>query len=168
MDAGVAATETDRGSGVGFDEFYRRHRDRLARALALNIRDADLAADAVDEAMARVAERWGTVGSYASPEGWVYRVALNWSVSALRRRRLRWLRAPSHAQWDQLPNPDVNRAVAQLDPDRRAIVVARFYLDWTIEQIAVALELPAGTVKSRLSRTLDVLAEELGVSRGDH
>jgi RNA polymerase sigma-70 factor (ECF subfamily) len=62
----------------------------------------------------------------------------------------------------------VNRAVARLDPDVRAIIVARFYLDWTIDQIAVALELPVGTVKSRLSRTLDVLAEQLGVSRGSN
>lgn len=168
MDSGLAATELGEGTIAGFHDFYRQHRDRLARALALSIRDPDLAADAVDEAMARVAERWGTIGLYSSPEGWVYRVALNWSVSALRRRKLRWLRAPSHVQWDQLPNPDVNRAVARLDPDRRAIVVARFYLDWTIEQIAVALELPVGTVKSRLSRTLDALAQELGVSRGNN
>jgi RNA polymerase sigma factor (sigma-70 family) len=164
--SGRVPAEAVERSGRSFDGFYRRHRDRLARALALGIRDADLATDAVDEAMARAAERWGTVGTYDSPEGWVYRVALNWSVSALRRRKLHWLRAPSLVQWDRLPNPEVNRAIARLDADVRAIIVARFYLDWTIEQIATALELPVGTVKSRLSRTLDALARQLGVSRG--
>ena len=160
------AAECTEPAVLSLDRFYREQRDRLVRALALNIRDADLAEEAVDEAMARLAERWESVGAYENPEGWVYRVALNWSISVLRRRKLRWLRAPSLVQWDQLPNPEVNRAIAALSRERRAIVVARFYLDWTIEQIATALELPVGTVKSRLSRTLDALAEELGVARG--
>jgi RNA polymerase sigma-70 factor (ECF subfamily) len=138
----------------------------LARAVAIAICDVDVGVDAVDEAMARAAQRWDQVAAYDAPQGWVYRVALNWARSILRRQARHWLRAPSAVHWDQLPNPDVNRAVAGLPERQRVVVVARFYLDWRIDQIAAALDVPVGTVKSRLSRALDRLAKELGVTRG--
>src|SRR5690606_42052814 len=48
-------------------------------------RSSDL--DATDEAMARAYERWHLVSRLERPEGWVYRVAVNWATSVLRRRR---------------------------------------------------------------------------------
>lgn len=145
---------------VGFDGFYRTHRDRLCRALDLTVRDSDLAIEAIDEAMTRAAQRWDVVGSYDSPEGWVYRVALNWARSVFRRRRpLPWR---GEALWDTLPDPDVSRAVAGLPVKLRIVVVARFYLDWSVPQIAEGLQIPAGTVKSRIHRALARLESDLG------
>lgn len=147
-------------SVVGFDGFYRTHRDRLSRALDLTIRDTDLAVEAIDEAMARAAQRWSVVGSYDSPEGWVYRVALNWARSVFRRRRsLPWR---DEALWDSLPDPDVSRAVAALPLKLRIVVVARYYLDWSVPQIAGHLQIPQGTVKSRIHRALTRLEADLG------
>jgi RNA polymerase sigma-70 factor (ECF subfamily) len=145
---------------VGFDGFYRTHRDRLSRALDLTIRDTDLAIEAIDEAMARAAQRWNVVGSYDSPEGWVYRVALNWARSVFRRRRpLPWRDEPL---WDSLPDPDVSRAVAALPFKLRIVVVARYHLDWSVPQIAGHLQIPQGTVKSRIHRALSRLESDLG------
>lgn len=147
---------------AGFEGFYRAHRDRLCRALDLTVRDSDLAIEAIDEAMTRAAQRWDVVGSYDAPEGWVYRVALNWARSAFRRRRpLPWR---GEALWDTLPDPDVSRAVAGLPVKLRIVVVARFYLDWSVPQIAEGLEIPAGTVKSRIHRALARLESDLGDS----
>jgi RNA polymerase sigma-70 factor (ECF subfamily) len=143
-----------------FVQFYRLHRDRLYRALAMTTRDADVASEAVDEAMARAAERWESIGEYDSPEGWVYRVALNWARSAFRRRRP--ILRSSGVVWDALPDPDVSRAVAALPLRHRAVVVARYYLDWSTAEIAEHLDIPVGTVKSRLHRSLEQLARELG------
>ena len=145
-----------------FATFYDTHRERLYRALALTIRDPDLAREAVDEAMARAAQRWATIHDYDAPAGWVFRVALNWSRSVFRRRSHLWRANRPHAVPDSLPDVDVNRAVAGLPEHQRVVVVARFYLDWTIDDIAAALEIPPGTVKSRLSRALSTLAETLG------
>jgi len=145
---------------AGFDGFYRSSRDRLCRALDLTIRDPDLAVEAVDEAMARAAERWEVVGRYESPEGWVYRVALNWARSVFRRRRP--VLSADGPVLDALPDPDVSRAVERLPFKLRAVVVARYYLDWTVPEIAAGLGLPAGTVKSRLHRALTRLRNELG------
>ena len=49
---------------------------------------------------------------------------------------------------------DVRAAVARLSPDRRAVVVLRFWLQLTPGEIAEALEVPVGTVNSRLARAL--------------
>ena len=68
-----------------FEDFYRTNRTSIGRALALTLRDTALAAEAIDEAMARAYQRWPHVSQLENPGGWVYRVALNWSRSVLRR-----------------------------------------------------------------------------------
>ncbi len=145
---------------LGFDGFHKANRDRLYRALVMTTRDPDVASEAVDEAMARAAERWDTVGAYEAPEGWVYRVALNWARSVFRRRRP--LPRSSGLVRDALPDPDVTRAVAALPYKLRVVVVTRYYLDWSNPQIAERLDVPLGTVKSRLHRALERLGENLG------
>ena len=146
-----------------FDAFYRRERGSLFRALALTLGDADLAADAVDEAMARAYQRWGTVSGYDNAAGWVYRVALNWAVSSLRRRRRPVPSDPDAGVGEpQLPDPVLAEAVRSLPVAQRSVVVLRFHLDWSLEQIGGALGVPVGTVKSRLHRALGSLRETLG------
>ena len=149
---------------IEFDDFYRQHRDRLYRALVLTTREPDIAVEAVDEAMTRASERWDVVGTYDNPAGWVYRVALNWARSFFRRRRRIAIEVPEIA-WDKLPDPDVNDAVAALPYKHRSVIVARYYLDWSTPQIAEGLDLPLGTVKSRLHRALATLERELGGER---
>lgn len=150
----------------GFEGFWSRERDRVRRALALTLGDGDLASEAVDEAMVRAYARWGRVGGLRDPAGWVYRVGLNWARSALRKRRLRPTvstemldRAPDRADPLVDEGLDLWAAVETLSVEHRAVVVLRFYLDWPVEQIAAALQLPAGTVKSRLHRALATLED---------
>src|SRR5438128_2155222 len=69
-----------------FEDFYATARPSIARALALALGDVDLATEATDEALARAYERWPLVSRLDRPEGWVYRVAMNWALSVLRRR----------------------------------------------------------------------------------
>jgi RNA polymerase sigma-70 factor (ECF subfamily) len=52
-------------------------------------------------------------------------------------------------------------ALATLSPERRAVVVLRYVLEYTPGEIAELLELPRGTVNSRLRRALDDLAREV-------
>lgn len=149
-----------------FEGFWSRDRDRVRRALVLTLGDGDLAADAVDEAMVRAYARWGRVGGLQDPAGWVYRVGLNWARSALRKRRLRPTvstekldRAQASAAPAADEGLDLWGAVGTLSVEHRAVVVLRFYLDWPVEQIAQALQVPAGTVKSRLHRALATLED---------
>jgi RNA polymerase sigma-70 factor (ECF subfamily) len=148
---------------VAFTAFYETTRDRVARALALTLADGHLAAEAVDEAMARAYQRWATVGRYENPGGWVYRVALNWATSALRRHR-RAPRPPVDRDPTDVPaaaEPDVRAALAELDVRQRAVVVCRFYLGLSEAETAAALGTRPGTVKSRLHRALRILQTRL-------
>ena len=154
-----------------FEDFYAAHRDEMARALGLALRDGALGAEAADEAFARACQRWGQVSSYANPQGWVFRVGLNWARSWLRRvrreRERRPLLAQPHATEDRTRDLDLERALATLNDAHRAVIVARFYLDWSVVETAEALGIAAGTVKSRLSRGLEQLREVLEAAPGE-
>lgn len=151
---------------AGFDRFYQECRTEVARALILAIGIRDLADEATDEAFARAFERWSDVGAYENPAGWVFRVGLNWARSRLRRRSRRpgaILDEGHHI--DELPEPELLAAVEQLPFQYRSVVVARFFLDWSIQETAEALDLPEGTVKTRQSRALKRLRKKLGGTR---
>jgi RNA polymerase sigma-70 factor (ECF subfamily) len=151
---------------LAFPDFYRLTRDPVSRALALTLGDRDLAVEAVDEAMARAYQRWHQVSSFDNPGGWVYRVAFNWATSILRRRH-RAAGLPSlfvvvaGDGADRVGEPDVMRAIAELDIRQRSVVVCRYLLGWSEAETAIALSTPIGTVKSRLHRATRRLATRL-------
>jgi RNA polymerase sigma factor (sigma-70 family) len=155
---------------VVFSDFYREGRERIARALSLTLADHDLAVEAVDEAMARAYQHWNRVGGLDNPGGWVYRVALNWSRSVLRRRRRAPRPRPDRDATDIGPvsEPAILRALAELDVRQRAVVVCRHLLGWSEEETAIALSTPVGTIKSRLHRANRILAARLNHLRNEN
>ena len=145
---------------VDFDGFFVRHHAEMVRALSLTLGDVEFGRDAAAEGFARALQRWSTVSAYENPAGWVYRVGLNWARS--RRRKSRRERiglivdgpAPSVTPRDGA----LIEALRQLSLDHRTVVVGKFYFDWSEAQLAAALDIAPGTVKSRLSRALTQLA----------
>ena len=148
-----------------FERFYERNRDAIGRSLALTLSDVGLGFDAADEAMARAYERWDDIQDGTNPAGWVYRTGLNWARSWHRRRRRAAAKAPLIAQPDaHMDDPvdtDLADALARLSDEQRAVVVLRYFDDWTVDDTAAALDIAPGTVKSRLSRALDQLNAHL-------
>ena len=64
--------------------------------------------------------------------------------------------------WDPAaPDDGLLGELRALTPEHRAVVVLRYLLDWTPGEIAAALDLPRGTINSRLRRALDVLGRRL-------
>ena len=156
-----ATTDTD-----SFADFYRDHCERIGHALLVTLGDHELARDATNEAMARALHRWKSVSRYSNPTGWVYRVGLNWARSWLRRRRREQERPLVVVQSTAAVEPadeELQTAIDALSVDHRAIVVCRFFLDWSVEETANALDIPPGTVKSRLSRALAHIRAHLEV-----
>ncbi len=157
--AGVGSERIDLVA-VDFDAFFARNHAEMVRALALTLGDVEFGRDAAAEGFARAIPRWSTVSTYENPAGWVYRVGLNWARS--RRRKFRRERvglivdgpAPSVAPRDAA----LVEALGHLTVDHRTVVVGRYYLDWSEAQLAAALDIAPGTVKSRLSRALTQLA----------
>jgi RNA polymerase sigma-70 factor, ECF subfamily len=70
----------------------------------------------------------------------------------------------SRTAYDRLPIAD---ALTRLSPEYRAVVRRSYYLGWTVAQIADDLQIPEGTVKSRLHYALHALrlATQMGVTR---
>jgi RNA polymerase sigma-70 factor (ECF subfamily) len=149
---------------LGFEEFYARARPEVVRALALTLGDVDLATEATDEALTRAYMRWSAVRDLGNPSGWVYRVGLNWARSVLRRRRIAQpaLYQPDRVDLPPVADPAVHQALATLDVKHRAVVVCRFFLGWSEDETALALDVRPGTVKSRLHRAKAELRSRLG------
>jgi RNA polymerase sigma-70 factor (ECF subfamily) len=148
-----------------FEEFYRTEVDGLYRALSLALGSADLASEAVDEAMTRAFQRWPKVREFHNPAGWVYRVGLNWSISRLRKRNRErlgedWLLDEPGRQ-DLGFDPDLYRALARLPVESRSVVVLRHVLGWSTAETAAALGVSQGTLKSKLFRALSQLRREM-------
>jgi RNA polymerase sigma factor (sigma-70 family) len=157
-----------------FEEFYREQRDPIGRALAVTLRDSQLASEAVDEAMARAYQRWNRVQALDNPGGWVYRVGLNWSRSILR-RALRpapaWVTDGAPPSEASGLDPSIDRALAELSIEQRAVVVCRLLIGYSEAQTAAALGIRLGTVKSRLARAtarLQSLLSPLDPAKKDH
>ena len=145
-----------------FDEFYASARPDISRALALALGDVDLAMEATDEALARAYERWPLVRRLDRPEGWVYRVAMNWALSILRRRKRSDHRLYAPAETSvTIADPDLHAALAELDVKHRTVIVCRHLLGWSVSDTAAALKVREGTVKSRLSRATSILQARL-------
>jgi len=153
-----------------FDGWYRGAHARLFASLLVLCGDRDLAAEAVDEALARALQHWDRVCEMDSPEGWVYRVAVNVMRRVARRRaieqRVRWrlasrevMPAPAGEVWDLV------RAL----PDRqRTAVVLRYLADLAESDIAAVMGVARGTVASTLAdarRSLAALLAEPHVAQ---
>ena len=151
------------------DRLLRRHFDRIygvCRRLAGN--DAD-AADAAQEAMLAIVRGLDRFDGRARFTTWMYRVATNACLDELRRRGRRAVpsdvedRAATAGPDVSVPiHVDVDAAVQKLNEDYRLPVVLRDFADLEYSEIAELLELPLGTVQSRIHRGRSQLGQLLG------
>lgn len=152
----ASAERVDRADG--FDGFYAGSHDDMVRALCIAVGHTELGRDAAAEAFTRALQRWDRVSTLDNPAGWTYRVGLNWARSRQRKfSRERYVDADPGVPPIE-SDPGLTDALGQLSADHRAVVVGRFYLDWSEAELAAALDIPAGTVKSRLHRALEQLS----------
>ena len=153
-------------TAAGFDEFFSAHHAPVVRALSVTLGDDDFGRDAAAEGFARALERWNRIGHYDEPAGWVYRVGVNWARSRRRKTRRETAESAAIAETEAPDrvdglDPRLTRALLSLSVDHRAVVVGRYLFDWSEKELADALGIRPGTVKSRLSRALARLADEL-------
>ncbi|MET0833277.1 MAG: SigE family RNA polymerase sigma factor, partial [Actinomycetota bacterium] len=141
----------------GFEEFYTATVGRLLGALFPVTSDLHEAEEVVQEAYARASTRWARLRDYDVPEAWVRRVAMNLAAD-----RARSLRRQTRALLKLgLPPamPDVSvgtlalvEALRTLPVRQRQAIVLHYLADLPIAEIAQALAVPSGTVKSLLAR----------------
>jgi RNA polymerase sigma-70 factor, ECF subfamily len=161
--------EARRGSVEALETLFRREWPRAYRAAYLVVHDAAVAEDIAQEAFlaaVRALDRFDRSRPFGP---WMHRIAVNRAIDVSRARALRRevdaaAAAPEAAPPDRpsLPFSDeLVGALRELGPEQRAIVALRYLFEYTPGEIARALDLPRGTVNSRLRRALDRLAELL-------
>ncbi len=172
----MAAAQT--GDRNALEALLRRHTDRIhAVCRRVTGNDAD-AADATQEAMIAIVRGIGRFDGRSAFSTWAYRVATNACLDELRRRRRRpEPTADEHLDFGTpvgrgMPDgsteldaatdrADIDGALATLSPEFRAAVVLRDLLGLDYAEIAEILEVPPGTVKSRIARGRAALADHL-------
>jgi len=153
-----------RGSVSDLEALFRTHWPRAFRAAYLVTHDAGAAEDIAQEsflAAIRALDRFDRRRPFGP---WLHRIVVNRAIDWTRARKLR-----SEVELiDSMPATEVTAAggetftaLARLSPEHRAVIVMRYLLEFTPGEIADALDLPRGTVNSRLRRGLDALGDEL-------
>jgi RNA polymerase sigma factor (sigma-70 family) len=152
-----------------FVEFFGREYARLARACLLLTGSPTEAEELAQEALVRVYARWNNVGSMESPEGYLYRTALNLNRKRIRRLAVR-TRHLHQSSWrpDEIEvaeeRLDVLRAVATLPRGQREVLVLIEWLDLDIDEVGSLLGIAQASVRVRLHRARRALRERFGGS----
>ena len=143
-----------------FARYVRARQHRLLRAAYLVCGDAHLAEDLLQGALAKLATRWERL-RHENPDAYVRKILYRDAVSSWRRTRreslssLPLIEVPVHDRSSQTgQRVDLERALSELTPKQRAVVVLRFFEDRSEIEAAEALGVSVGTVKSQTHAAL--------------
>lgn len=162
------------GDVAAYERLVRAYETLAFRAAYLITRDEHDAADAAQDAFVRAYCALNTFRAGEPFRPWLMRIVTNQALNRLQanKRRLqmkeRYIQQV-HAQ-EEIPNVQhsletreqnehLMRAVTRLKPDEQALITLRYFLELPEAEVAHALNIPPGTVKSRLHRTLAKLRE---------
>ncbi len=160
------------GDDLTFDEFVAASAARLLRTAVFLVYDRHLAEDLLQCAYERVARRWARISRGGhQPEAYTRKVLVNLVIDDHKRRkrrldvpvggvldveRLAGFRQPSDADGTSL-----DAVLAELPVKQRAVLVLRYWCDLTEHEIAEALGISRGTVKSHTARAMTALRRHL-------
>ncbi|MEO7963226.1 MAG: RNA polymerase sigma factor [Gemmatimonadaceae bacterium] len=165
-------TRARAGEGAAFRLLVERHQGAVAAVVVGMLGDGDDADDVGQETFIRFHAALSHFRGDAALSTYLRRIAMNLSLNLLKRRRRSWLRfvsrdaSPHPLNEPAVPPHDMERAeriegvtdaVSQLNEKHRAVVVLRLLDGRSTNETAEILELPPGTVMSRLSRGMSEL-----------
>ena len=160
------------GSASALEALFREHWPRAYRAAYLVVQDGAAAEDIAQEAFLSAIRSLDRFDRRRPFGPWLHRIVVNRAIDW---GRARAVRRETQRDGDLDADPDteenvrtgdpvaddVRSGLRSLAPEHRAVIVLRYLLDYTPGEIAELLDLPRGTVNSRLRRGLDALATGL-------
>ena len=154
---------------AAFREYFERHHDSLCRLAYLMTGEHDAADDLAADALTEVWRHWERVVAADDPVAYGHGILMNLARGWVRRRRRERLLSLDPIirrvlDPDSAAVVDVRGALARLPHRRRACVVLRYAFDLSEKEVATALGISVGAVKSATSRGARQLAELLGGS----
>jgi RNA polymerase sigma-70 factor, ECF subfamily len=166
--------EAQRGSEAALAGLYAAHWRRAHRAAYLIVHDTAAAEDIAQDAFLAAIDALDRFDRRRPFGPWLHRIVANRAIDWTRRESLR-RRVDAEREGEAARQPatrppegigeDVTAALAELPADQRAVVVLRHLLEYKPGEIARMLDVPRGTVNSRLRRALDQLGEQLEAER---
>ena len=157
------------GSEAAVEELFRLHWPHTHRAAYLIVRDAAAAEDIAQEAFLSALSSLDRFDRRRPFAPWLHRIAVNRAIDWSRARAVRRevaagdsaidaARPQAHIETAPGGDGEIEAALAELSAEHRAVVILRYLLDYTPGEISGMLDLPRGTVNSRLRRALDRLS----------
>jgi RNA polymerase sigma-70 factor (ECF subfamily) len=165
------------GEEAAFGELLQRHGDRLHATAQHILRDPDLAADAVQRAMIEI---WRKLPDLREPDAfksWAYRIVVRAALAEAKGRSAWRLRVePMNERGQPVASYDrrvddrdeLQRGFARLGDEQRTVLVLKHYAGLTNAEIAAAMAIPEGTVRSRLFKALQALRAAIDADRRTH
>ena len=172
-----------RGDQSAWRLLLGRHQTNVYNLCLKLVGSRDLAEDLAQDTLVKIVQNIRRFDGRAKFSTWLYRITMNVCLSRLRAEKVRRHSSLDDHAGDDTPSPasrlagrepdawsDVKRgeqdrhllsALSSLDPEQRAILLLRDTRDLDYDQIAEVLEVPVGTVKSRLFRARAALREAL-------
>jgi RNA polymerase sigma-70 factor (ECF subfamily) len=162
--------EAQQGSSAAMARLYARHWRPAYRAAYLVVHDAAAAEDIAQDAFLAAVDALDRFDRRRPFRPWLHRIVVNRALDWARREALRRKVDGVESVFEPLLPPEeiggeMLTALKELPADQRAVVVLRHLLEYTPGEIARMLELPRGTVNSRLRRGLDRLRETAAAER---
>jgi RNA polymerase sigma-70 factor (ECF subfamily) len=157
------------GDRQALDDLLRLTQDWLFRYMRFFISDAHAAEDAYQETLIVLCRKLCWLNDPEYYRAWAYRIATRVALKAARRRR----RLPAMTATVEVAAPDAPRTpdrddtrqlwgdVGRLSPAQRAVAVLHYSEGLSLQEVAGILDLPVGTVKSRLAAALAALRQSL-------
>jgi RNA polymerase sigma-70 factor (ECF subfamily) len=159
------------GTEPAFEELLRRYEGKVYRLCCALLRDRTQAEDAAQESLIRVWKALDRYDGRASMSSWIYAITRNRCLTALERRRTlealeSWsedaeLAAPTTAEADDGRADHLLGLVESLPERLRRVLVLYYFEERSVNEVALMLGCPEGTVKTTLFRARAALAEIL-------
>jgi RNA polymerase sigma-70 factor (ECF subfamily) len=161
------------GDHDAFTEIMRSHEDRVFSVCLRIMGNRDQALDATQETFLTTFRKAGQFKGNSALGTWIYRIAVNTCYDQLRKQKRRktdpmpdHLDPTDHSAQDAVDaaglRPEIRRALAAIPEDFRTAVILSDIEGMGLPEVAEILEIPVGTVKSRVFRGRRLLAGELG------
>ncbi|MBD5781313.1 sigma-70 family RNA polymerase sigma factor [Pelagicoccus sp. NFK12] len=159
------------GEEEAFSELYELWKLDLFRLIRFAVRDGQAAEEIAQETWISIAKALRGVEDPSAFRAWALRIARRRSVDWIRKQESeRWVRRKLEAERPSAADPPtadsaesaaLSEAIQKLDTDSRLLIHLFYETGLTVEEVGLALELPAGTVKSRLFALREKLKREI-------
>jgi RNA polymerase sigma-70 factor (ECF subfamily) len=147
-----------RGDRKAFGHLAAEAGDRLYAIAQRILRDPEAAGDVTQQTLVKIWRQLPTLRDVERFDGWSYRLLVNACNDEIRRQRRHQSHLHLLGRDSPIPDPalsvadrdQLDRGFARLSADHRSVVILQYYLDYSLSEIATVLDLPIGTVRSRL------------------